>query len=59
MSSDPDATWEEMQHVDLNGAAKIALESVLPSVQLVLEIIMVSDYTLSRVPIFVRKQVIE
>ena len=42
--------------MDLNGAAKVALESVLPSVQLVLEFIMVINYSISRVPIFVRKQ---
>lgn len=45
-----------MRHVDLNGAAKVALESILPSVQLVLEFIMVMNYSISRVPIFVRKQ---
>ena len=48
--------FQEMRHVDLNGAAKVALESVLPSVQLVLEFIMVINYSISRVPIFVRKQ---
>lgn len=42
--------------MDLHGAAKVALESVLPSVQLVLEFIMVINYFISRVPIFVRKQ---
>jgi hypothetical protein len=56
LETDPDATWQEMKHVDLQGPAAVALESVLPSVQLVLEFIMVLHYTLSRVPIFVRKQ---
>jgi len=56
LETDPDATWQEMKHVDLQGPAAVALESVLPSVQLVLEFIMVLHYTMSRVPIFVRKQ---
>ena len=56
LESDPDASWQEMQQVDLSGQAQIALESVLPSVQLVLEFVMVINYTMTRIPTFVRKQ---
>ena len=58
LETDPDATWLEMQHVSYNGSSgsELLIASVLPSIQLLLEGLMLLTYTISRVPIFVRKK---
>ena len=56
LESDPMATWNELQHVSLQGAEKDVLQNALPTVQLVLEGVMLINYTISKVPDFVRKR---
>lgn len=56
LESDPDATWEEMQHVQLGGVEQVVLQDILPSFQLVLEGIMLLNYTITSVPEIVRKR---
>lgn len=56
LQSDAMATWNELQHVQLNGAEKSVLQNALPTIQLILEGVMLVNYTISKVPDFVRKR---
>ena len=52
--SDPDAAWNELQHLDLQGNAKVVLQMALPSIQLIFEGAMLIHYIISKVPVVIR-----
>jgi hypothetical protein len=56
LQSDPDATWNELKHVELEGTEKLFLQAILPTVQIILEATMLVDYVVIYVPDFVRKE---
>ena len=53
--SDPDAAWNERQHLDLQGSAKVVLQMALPSIQLIFEGAMLIYYIIAKVPAVIRR----
>ncbi len=53
--SDPDAAWNERQHLQLEGGSKIVLQMALPSIQLIFEGAMLIYYIIAKVPGVIRR----